>query len=131
MIEQVRTEGKTDRFIKVEWVLKDQAVKSKHYRGVLLKLRKTVRKKRWNLWKNDSWIRHQNNVPVHDCETMVSEQADSCVFEYLPHLPDIAPIDLYLLPKLRSALKGTYFQFVEDIKAKTAKLFKIVTSDEL
>jgi transposase len=33
--------------------------------------------------------------------------------------PDLAPFDFYLFPKLKSMLKGTHFQFVDEVKSKT------------
>jgi hypothetical protein len=36
--------------------------------------------------------------------------------EHLPCLPDLAPNDVWLFPKIKSALKGLRFQDIEDIK---------------
>lgn len=44
-----------------ERIPEGQTVHQKYYEAVLMKL-----KKRYDLWKKDSWIRHQNNVPVHN-----------------------------------------------------------------
>uniref|UniRef100_T1I838 Uncharacterized protein n=1 Tax=Rhodnius prolixus TaxID=13249 RepID=T1I838_RHOPR len=35
------------------------------YREVLAQLRERVRKKRPDLWKNNSWVLHQDNTPAH------------------------------------------------------------------
>jgi hypothetical protein len=45
--------------------------------------------------------------------------ADECilVLEHPPPpSPDLAPCDFYLFPKLKSALKGTHFQSVDEVK---------------
>lgn len=53
------------------------------------------------------------------------------MLEYPLNLPDLAPCDSQLTPKVNRALKRTNLQFVEEVKAKTAKLLKRVTIDEL
>jgi hypothetical protein len=44
---------------------------------------------------------------------------------------DLAPCDFYLFPKLKSALKGTHFQSVDEVKSKTADLLNRVLADDL
>jgi hypothetical protein len=48
---------------------------------------------------------------------------DKCIqaFEQPPFLPDLAPCDYYLFPKLKSALKGTHFQSVDEVKSKNGE----------
>lgn len=53
------------------------------------------------------------------------------VLEHPPYSPDLAPCDFYLFPKVKIALKGTYFRFVEEVEAKFADLLKSLTPDEL
>jgi hypothetical protein len=38
------------------------------------------------------------------------------VLEHPPYSPDLAPCDLYLFLNLKSALKGTHFQSVDEVK---------------
>lgn len=57
------------------------------------------------------------------------------ILERLNEQPDLlennlAPCDIYLFLKIKSALKGTYFQSVEEIKKKT-NLLKGLTADQL
>jgi len=42
----------------------------------------------------------------------------------LTDLIDLAPCDFYLFPLIKSLLKGTHFQTVDDVKMKTAELLK-------
>jgi hypothetical protein len=49
----------------------------------------------------------------------------------LPHSPDLAPCDFYLFPKLKSALKETHFQSVDEVKSKLADLLNRVSADDL
>lgn len=52
------------------------------------------------------------------------------MLKHPPNSIDLGRRDSYLCPKLKTALKEIHFQFVEEIKAKTAKLLEMVTSDE-
>jgi hypothetical protein len=73
---------------------------------VLAKLQKWVRKKMPELWKKKWWILPQGNVPAHSGLAVKQFLANKCI----PALEsDLAPCDVYLLPKLKSALKGTHF----------------------
>ncbi|GFX27583.1 HTH_48 domain-containing protein [Trichonephila clavipes] len=47
-----------------------------------------------------------------------------------PYSPDLVPYDFYLFLKVKNALMGTNFQFLEEIKAKKADLLKIMTPNE-
>lgn len=40
------------------------------------------------------------------------------ILEHPGYSPDLAPCDIYLFPKLKTALKGTRFQTVEELKTK-------------
>ena len=52
--------------VMTEWVPEGQTVNQTYYLTVLATLRKRVRKKRPELWKNKSWILHQDNAPAHN-----------------------------------------------------------------
>jgi histone-lysine N-methyltransferase SETMAR len=119
--------------IMTEWVPEGQTVNQTYYKEVLIKLRERVRKKRPDLWKNDAWILHQDNAPAHNALSVKQFLADKRipVLEHPPYSPDLAPCDFYLFPKVKSALKGTHFQSVEEVKAKTAELLNRVTADDL
>ncbi|KAL4149713.1 hypothetical protein QTP88_003590 [Uroleucon formosanum] len=51
--------------IMTEWVPQGQTVNQHYYLQVLTTLRERVRRKRPELWENDSWILHQDNAPAH------------------------------------------------------------------
>ena len=53
------------------------------------------------------------------------------MLEQPPYSPDLAPCDFYLLPKIKSAFKGTHFVWVESVKAKTAEVLNSLTEHEL
>ncbi|KAL4153743.1 hypothetical protein QTP88_001576 [Uroleucon formosanum] len=109
----------------VEWVPSGQTVNQYYYKEVLIKLRERVRKKRPDLWKN-GWVLHQDNAPAHSAfsiQRFLTEKKIS-VLQHPPYSPDIAPCDFFLFPKIKSFLKGTHFQTVDDVKMKTAELLK-------
>jgi len=51
--------------------------------------------------------------------------------EHPPYSPDVAPCDFFLLPKIKSALKGTRFKSVDAVKAKATQLLNSLTQDDL
>jgi histone-lysine N-methyltransferase SETMAR len=107
--------------IMIEWVPEGQTFNPKYYLEVLTKLQERVRKKRLELWKKKSWILHQDNAPAHNTLAVKQFLADKCipVLEQSPpppYSPDLAPCDFYLFHKLKSALKGTHFQSVDEVK---------------
>ena len=52
------------------------------------------------------------------------------VFDHPPHSPDLAPVDYFLFPKVKSCLKGRLFVSISDIqKAVTSTLNTIAKDD--
>jgi histone-lysine N-methyltransferase SETMAR len=88
--------------------------------GVLIKVQEQVRKKRPGLWKKKSWSLHQDNEPAHNALVAKQFLADKCipVLEHPPppYSPDLAPCDFFLFIKVKSALKGTHFQSVDEME---------------
>jgi hypothetical protein len=94
----------------------------------LTELQERVKKKRLELWKKKSWISHQDNGPAHNALVVKQFLADKCIPVLdSPHSPHLAPCDFYLFHKLKSALKGTRFQSVDEVKSKTADLLNWVS----
>lgn len=52
------------------------------------------------------------------------------ILQHPPYSPDLAPCDFFLFPKIKSSLKGTHFQTVDDVKMKTAELLKGLTEND-
>lgn len=52
------------------------------------------------------------------------------ILQHPPYSPDLAPRDFFLFPKIKSLLKGTHFQTVDDVKMKTAELLKGLTESD-
>nr|CAH7723473.1 unnamed protein product [Callosobruchus chinensis] len=100
--------------IMVEWVPQGQTVNQKYYIEVLEKLR-------------------ERNAPAHNALSVKQFLAKKSipVLEHPPYSPDLAPCDFYLFPKIKSSLKGTRFESVEDVKEKTADLLKRLTLHDM
>ena len=70
-------------------------VNKKYYREVMLRLHKVIRQKSTELWKNQSWILHHNNLPAHT-SMLVSElfaKSKTVSMTQTPYSPDLAPAD--------------------------------------
>ena len=115
--------------IHYEFVTCGQTVNKEFYVAVLKRLREAIRRKRPQLWTNQSWVLHHENAPAHlsflarnflvKNETTVAPQP--------PYSPDMAPADFLLFPKLKSTLKGRRFDTSDEIqKNSTKELFAIL-----
>jgi len=118
--------------VMAEWVSSNQTVNHQYYFEVLTKLHERVRRKQPELWRN-RWILHQDNVPAHNALSVKQFLATKniTVLEHPAYLPDLAPWDFYLFPKIKSVLKGTHFVFVENVKAKTVEILNSLTEHDL
>ena len=52
-------------FFDCNGVPQDRTVNKEYYLEVMRQLRKAIRQKRTELWKNQSWILHHDNTPAH------------------------------------------------------------------
>ncbi|GFX78642.1 uncharacterized protein TNCV_30821 [Trichonephila clavipes] len=50
--------------------------------------------------------------------------------QHPPYSQDLTRCDFYLFIKMKNALKGTHFESIDEVKAKTANLLKMVTPNE-
>lgn len=86
-------------YIMTEWVPRGQTV-NRHYYLRVLTIR--VRRKRPELWENDSWILHRDNAPAHNAlsvKRFLTKYRTSVLQHTLilpPYSPDLAPCDFWL-----------------------------------
>jgi transposase len=101
-VGQVERESHVDSFFDIEGVVH---------------LREKVRRKRPQLWRNNSWFFHHDNGPAHALLLIRDFLANTniTVLHQPPYLPDLAPADFSLFPKLKSTLKGRRFQMIQEI----------------
>lgn len=110
--------------VHIDWVPEDQTVNQVYYKQVLTTLRERVRRKRFEMWKNRSWILHQDNAPAHNALSIKEFLAKHGipVLEHPPYSPDLAPCDFFLFPKVMSRLKGTHLESVDAVKKKATEV---------
>ena len=101
----------------VEFLPWGQTVNSQHYRGVLQQLREKIRKKRPELWRENSWSLHHDNACSLSLvkSTVLCQKSDDCFTP--PSLfprPMLAPYVVFLVPKIKSVLKGCRFHSIDD-----------------
>ena len=78
------------------------------YINVFRRLRDAVRRKRPEKWRTNRWVFLQDNAPAHQSALVKNFLTKNNVttLEHHPYSLDLAAADLYLLPRLKSALKG-------------------------
>lgn len=109
-----------------------QTINQHYYLHVLAEFCEKIKKKRPELWKDKSWVLHQDNAPSHSALSVKRFLAKYSipVLDHPPYSPDLAPCDFYLFPKVKSALKGTRFESVEAVKEKAARVLKELTEED-
>jgi hypothetical protein len=89
-----------------------------YYLEVLKRLRVKVRRKRPEIFANNSWMLHHDNAPAHTAlslrEFLASKQIT--VLEHPPYSPDLTPNDFFLFPKIKEILKGRHFDDIDNIR---------------
>ena len=82
----------------MDWVPEGQTVNQVYYKEVLTKLREKVRSRKTEMWKNGSWVLHQDTVPAHNAlpiKTFLTTHKIT-VLEHPPYSPDLAPCDFFI-----------------------------------
>ena len=114
--------------IHYEFVPRGQTVNKEFYVAVLPRLSEAVRWKRPQLWTNQSWVLHHDNAPANSSFLVRNFLAkiEMTIVPQPPYSPDVAPVDFFLFPKLKSTLKGRRFNTFDEIqKNSTKELFAI------
>lgn len=99
--------------------------------AVMRRLRENIRRKRPDLWANNSWILHHDNAPSHTA-IIVSEflaKNSTNVISQPPYSPDMAPCDFFLFPRLKLPLRGTRFESIEAIKENSLRELRAIPSE--
>ena len=114
-----------------EFLPPGQTVTQHVYKEVLERLRKRVLRVRPDL-APDKWVLHHDNAPAHSAISVKQFLAHKTILtlEHAPYSPDLAPCDFFLFPKLKSFLKGTRSDDLEDIKRRTTACLKVVTPED-
>jgi len=111
-----------------EFLPEGQTVNKDYYLSVLRRLRENIRRKRPELWRENSWILHDDNAPAHRATIVADYKAKNSVnsVNHPPYSPDLAPCDFFLFPKLKLPLRGTRFSSIDDIKRNSQRVLKAI-----
>ena len=112
-----------------EFVPCGQMVNEQLYQEVLSRLRDGVRRKRPELWENQTGMLHHDNTPTHASLFISSYLAkhQTSVVPHPPYSSDLALADFFLFPKLKTTLKGRCFQTNEDIQENGIREMRAIT----
>lgn len=112
-----------------EFVPHGQMVNKEVYQGILVRLRDVMRRKRPELWENQTWMLHHDNVPAHTSLLVCSYLAKhhTTIVSHPPYSPDLAPADFFLFPKLKTSLKGHRFQTIEKIQDNATRDLRAIS----
>jgi histone-lysine N-methyltransferase SETMAR len=102
----------------LEFAPKGWTVNAEFYCNVLHRLREHIEGKRPELWRAGNWMLHDDNVPSHRALVMREFLTHNSIITlaHLPYLPDLAPCDFFLFPKMKLQLKGRRFDRLEEIQ---------------
>jgi len=88
-----------------------------------------VRRKRPELWENQTWMLHHDNVLAHMslliCSYLAKHQTS--VVPHPPYSLDLGPADFFLFLKLKTTLKGRCFQTTEEIQENAIRELSAIT----
>ena len=105
-----------------------QMVNNQLYQEILTRLMDAVRRKRPELWENQTWMFHHDNAPAHALLLIRSYLAQHQTSDVLhpPCPPDLAAADFFLVPKLKTTLKGRLFQATEEIQENATRELRAI-----
>lgn len=111
-----------------EFLPEGRTVNKEYYLQVMRRLREAIRRKRPDLWQNNSWLLHHDNAPAHTSLLVRDFLAknNTVITPQPPYSPDLAPCDFFLFPKLKRPMKGRRFATIEEIKTASLEELKAI-----
>jgi hypothetical protein len=107
-------------------------VNQHYYLEVLKRMKKKVRRKRPERWRNQDWLRYHDNAPAHTTLSVQQYLAakNMAVVPHLPYSPDLAPCDFFLLPRMKSKVKWRRFQDVTEIQEQSLTVLHAIPKSQ-
>ena len=86
-----------------EFVSEGQTVNKEYYLIVLKSSCEKMRQKQRDLWKNNSWILHDDNAPSYEATVVTKFESRNATNTIgpAPYSPGLAPCDIFLPLKLK------------------------------
>ncbi len=102
------------------------------YIEMFQKLRICIRKKRPELWVENLFELHFDNIPSHrvDSAQKFLEKNNMWSMLHLLYSPDLAPCDFFIFQKLKLALKEKHLRDLEGIKLKPAAFLRSIPKSD-
>lgn len=115
-----------------EYLPEGTTVSATIYIQILRRLKDSVRRKRPERYRANSWRLHHDNAPAHTALKTREWLTKNGVFviEHPAYSPDLAPNDFYLFPKTKSSLKGQRFEDIDRIKSNTDDVLKRLQQED-
>ena len=131
----VKCEGFAHWFLRLQWrcaswilATRSYGIYNKEfYLEVMCRMRKAIRQKRIEFWKNQSWILQHDNAPAQTSMLVHESLAkNKSVIMFQPwYSPHLGFVYFFLFSKLKTPMKGKRFATTEEIKEKSQqKLFQ-------
>jgi hypothetical protein len=112
-----------------EFVPTGQTVNCEFYCDVVRRMRENVRRRRPELWPEQTWLLHHDNAPSYTSaftQQFVAKHK-MAVIPHPPYSPVLAPCELFLFPKMKLKLKGRRFDTIEEIQAESHRVLDTLT----
>ena len=105
-----------DGILLIDYLKKGQTINGTYCASLLMQIREKIKMKRGGKLTKGVLF-HQDNAPVHKSVIDMAAIHDCGLklIEHPPYSPDLAPSDLHLFPKLKTATSGTHFQPDDDV----------------
>ena len=108
-----------------------QMVNEQLYQETVARLRDAVRRKRPEMWENQTWMLLHDNVPTH-VSLLISSYLAKYQISVVPHptySPELAPAEFFLFPKLKTTLKESRLQTIEEIQENATRELRAITEN--
>ena len=109
-----------------EFLPQGRTVNKEYYLKVIRRLLEAIRKKRPELWKNNSWLLHHHNAPAQSPLLVRNflTKNNTIIMPQPTYSPDLAPSDFFQFPRLKRPIKGRRFTTIEEIKTESLRDLK-------
>jgi len=113
-----------------EFVPDGETINAVDYKGVMERLLNRIWHVRLGTCESGDWFL-LHNAPSHNMTTVNQflDQRKITVLDHPPYLPDLAPADYFLFPKVKSQLKKRLFDSISDIQKAVTNTLNTTAKD--